>query len=82
MSHLFNIYTMDLSMKKIGIMEMSQHLSLNERKELLKLVENKDAITEVLDGSYIKLDKLSEQNINQIYAYLEDCQKRNDFELP
>ena len=80
MSNLFNIYKMELATKKIGIMEMSQHLSLNERKELLKLVKEEDALTEVLDGTYIKLDELSEENINTIYAYLEDCQK--NFDLP
>ena len=82
MSNLFNIYTMDLALKKIHIMEMSQHLSLNERKHLLALVKKENALVEVLDGTYIKLDELSEQNINQIYAYLEDSQKNSNFELP
>ena len=81
MSNLYDIYTMDLSIKKIYIMQMSEHLSLNERKGLLKLVKEENALAEVADGTYIKLDELSEQNINQIYAYLEDCQK-NAIELP
>lgn len=72
---------MDLSLKKIGIIEMSQHLSLDERKQLLKLVKKENGLVEVLDGTYIKLDELSEQNINKIYAYLEDCQK-NYLDLP
>lgn len=81
MSNLYNIYTMDLSLKKIGIIEMSQHLSLDERKHLLNLVKQEDALTEVGDGTYIKLDELSEENINIIYAYLENCQK-NNIDLP
>ena len=63
-------------------MEMSEHLNLDERKGLLRLVKDEKALAEVADGTYIKLDQLSELNINQIYAYLEECQKNNNFELP